>query len=128
MNQQVHNEKFADAIEKTYSHIGNFILLGLTGRTGSGCSTAAKILGQDKATVNMDSIIYTSENDKRKLKIISNYSTKNWEPFYSIRVTTVISYFILDLNFHELTLLLSSVLRSSKSEELAQKLSHFKSS
>jgi deoxycytidylate deaminase len=126
MSQQDINEKFADAIDKTYSHIGNFILLGLTGRTGSGCSTAAKILAQNEATVSMDSVIYTSDNDRRRLKIISNYSKQNWEPFYSIRVTTVITYFILDLNFNEFIQLLTSVLPSSKEEDLAQKLNPFK--
>jgi deoxycytidylate deaminase len=126
MSQQINNEKFANAIEKTYSHIGNFILLGLTGRTGSGCSTAAQILGKSDATISLDSVIYTSDNDKRKLKIISNFTKENWEPFYSIRVTTVITYFILDLNFNELTQLLSSVLPLIKTEDLTQKFSPFK--
>jgi dCMP deaminase len=100
--------------------------LGLTGRTGSGCSTAAQILGKSDATISLDSVIYTSDNDKRKLKIISNFTKENWEPFYSIRVTTVITYFILDLNFNELTQLLSSVLPLIKAEDLTQKLSPFK--
>lgn len=120
------DEKFANAIEKTYSHIGNFILLGLTGRTGSGCSTAAQILGKSEATVSLDSEIYSSANDKRKLKIISNYSKENWEPFYSIRVTTVITYFILDLNFSEFIKFLSLVVPEFKAEKLEDMLSPFK--
>jgi hypothetical protein len=66
--QDVDRKALSAAIAKTYSHIGNFILLGLTGRTGSGCSTAAQILGQDEVIPVKESILYTSENDKSKVK------------------------------------------------------------
>ncbi|HCI52207.1 MAG TPA: hypothetical protein DE312_02555 [Gallionella sp.] len=118
--------EFADAINKTYSHVGNFILLGLTGRTGSGCSTAAKILGQENASPISESAIYTSTNDKRKLGIIHKYTQKNWEPFYSIRVTTVITYFILDLEFGQFAKFLSEVVLGNDAENIANKLASFK--
>ena len=36
------------AINKIYEERQKFIILGLTGRTGSGCSTVANILTQDR--------------------------------------------------------------------------------
>lgn len=117
---------FSGAIEKTYSHVGNFILLGLTGRTGSGCSTAAKILGQETASPVGESAIYTSINDKRKLAIINKYTQSNWEPFYSIRVTTVITYFILDLEFRQFAEFLSTVVPDNSANNIADKLTSFK--
>ena len=76
--KEMSRNEFADAINKTYSHVGNFILLGLTGRTGSGCSTAAKILGQENASPISESAIYTSTNDKRKLGIIHKYTYSDY--------------------------------------------------
>jgi len=123
--QDVDRKSLSAAIAKTYSHIGNFILLGLTGRTGSGCSTAAQILGQDEVIPVKESILYTSENDKRKLNIIQKYTRNNWEPFYSIRVTTVITYFLLDLEFNEFAQFLSEVVPAFKRDEILAKLSSF---
>ena len=37
----------AEAIKSLYSQRDKFILIGLTGRTGSGCTTVAKILSKD---------------------------------------------------------------------------------
>ncbi|MFZ1765093.1 MAG: hypothetical protein WAT68_00250, partial [Candidatus Nitrotoga sp.] len=125
-NQEINRNAFAGAINKTYSHVGNFILLGLTGRTGSGCSTAAKILGQKNASPIGESAIYTSINDKRKLGIIQKYTQNNWEPFYSIRVTTVITYFILDLEFGQFFEFLSTVVPGNDADSIANKLSSFK--
>lgn len=124
--QEMNRNALSDAIKKTYAHVGNFILLGLTGRTGSGCSTAAKILGQDTASPIGDSAIYTSTNDRRKLGIIQKYTQSNWEPFYSIRVTTVITYFILDLEFFQFAEFLSTVIPSKSTDDIADKLSAFK--
>lgn len=124
--QEVSRSAFSDAIKRTYSHVGNFILLGLTGRTGSGCSTAAKILGQETASPVGESAIYTSINDRRKLAIIERYTQSNWESFYSIRVTTVITYFILDLEFGQFAEFLSTVVPGENADDVANKLSAFK--
>lgn len=124
--QEVNRNAFSGAIKKTYSHVGNFILLGLTGRTGSGCSSAAKILGQENALPIGDSTIYTSSNDRRKLGIVQKYTQNNWEPFYSIRVTTVITYFILDLEFGQFAEFLSTVVPGKDSGDIANKLTSFK--
>lgn len=124
--QEVSRNAFSDAIKRTYSHVGNFILLGLTGRTGSGCSTAAKILGQETASPVSESAIYTSINDRRKLAIIEKYTQSNWEPFYSIRVTTVITYFILDLEFGQFAEFLSTVVPGDSANDIVGKLTPFK--
>lgn len=117
---------YSSAIATTFDHVGNFILLGLTGRTGSGCSTAAKILSEEKIFVNYESQIYSTPNDLRKLKIIERFTKENWEPFYCIRVTTIITSFILDLNFDELVEFLSRTIQIKSKEEIASLLNDFK--
>jgi putative protein kinase ArgK-like GTPase of G3E family len=38
----------SSGLEKVFEHRQSFILIGLTGRTGSGCSTIAEILSQQQ--------------------------------------------------------------------------------
>lgn len=100
-------ENYSEAIKTTFDHVGNFILLGLTGRTGSGCSTAAKILQDPKTFINHETNIYKNPNDLRKLKIIERFTKENWEQFYCIQVTTVITSIILDLSYPDMVRFLS---------------------
>lgn len=117
---------YSSAIATTFDHAGNFILLGLTGRTGSGCSTAAKILADDQIFVNYKSAIYKSSNDLRRLKIIERFTKENWEPFYCIRVTTVITSFILDLNFQDLVEFLAQLVPTKQQSEIETSLNSFR--
>ena len=41
------NENAAMALENVFKESSNFLIIGLTGRTGSGCSTSAYILTED---------------------------------------------------------------------------------
>jgi len=119
-------QNYSSAIATTYNHVGNFILLGLTGRTGSGCSTAAKLLCKDGTYINHVSQIYKTPNDLRKLKIIERYTKDNWEPFYCIQVTTVITSFILDLNYEEFVDFLTSTVKIKAKDEISDLLTGIK--
>lgn len=119
-------QNYSSAITTAFDHVGNFILLGLTGRTGSGCTTAAKILCNEKTFVNLESKIYQTPNDLRKLKIIERYTEKNWEPFYSIQVTSVITSFILQLDYAVFVELLSNEVKAKTKDEILDLLLDFK--
>ncbi|WP_288739305.1 hypothetical protein [uncultured Rheinheimera sp.] len=92
------NKYLKSAIEKLYGNGDDFILLGLTGRTGSGCSTAAKILTTEKSSISHS--LYSGNtpetNDKRKEKIIQNHFNSKWEPFLLVQVRSVITTFLLE--------------------------------
>lgn len=63
------------AIHELYSEGDDFIVLGLTGRTGSGCSTLASILTSDKSRIK-HSLFHGAapkSNEDRKQKIILKY-------------------------------------------------------
>jgi adenylylsulfate kinase-like enzyme len=67
----------SNALKRLYQETSEFVVLGLTGRTGSGCSTVAKIL-EDKSPHFPDSSkIYDSDNDRRKYKIIRKFIAEN---------------------------------------------------
>jgi deoxycytidylate deaminase/dephospho-CoA kinase len=86
------NKKYlGSAIEKLYGREEDFIVIGLTGRTGSGCSTVAKILCE----VNLKHSLYTGTdeltNEKRKRRIVGNWINNNWKPFSLIQVRSIIT-------------------------------------
>lgn len=101
----------SEALNRVFKETSEFIVLGLTGRTGSECSTAATILASPDANLPEVSNIYSSDNDKLKFKIIRNYIQKNWKPFICIQIRTVITAIILELDFEELKQFISETLK-----------------
>lgn len=87
-----------EMVNDIYRLRGEFILIALTGRTGSGCTTVSNLLEQ-----NIDAFrtnhreIHEGEytNDNRKNRIVHRFIQKNWEPFYAIRASDVILYSVL---------------------------------
>lgn len=92
-------------VHRIYNLRRDFVLIGLTGRTGSGCSTVAKILKADKVSEiptefkPFGNSIWS--NDSRKNKIVHDYMVCHWHPFTIIKASDVIFYYALDLNFDE---------------------------
>lgn len=99
-------------VDKIYKLRKNFVIIGLTGRTGSGCSTVAKILRTENAAelkseyreVNTDPI----NNDVRKNRIIYQYIQKNWHPFTTIKASDIIFFYALQQPFDVFASSLSS--------------------
>lgn len=87
-------------INEIHEQSNHYIIIGLTGRCGSGCSTARDILcGVDKfnpeeflANINANQIY----NQDRDQKIILNYARENPIVFQSIKVRDILTSFILD--------------------------------
>jgi deoxycytidylate deaminase len=129
-------------LNKLYAERGDFILVGLTGRVGSGCSTTSDILSKEFQEVdfpfpkrdNFDNA------DERKNKIIYDYARRHWEKFECIRVKDIITSFIVEaeeidvINFlsRELSALLGrdntkEIEESIEKQEFIQKFRELKS-
>lgn len=102
----MNNSSTRQACEAVFQERRKFIVLGLTGRTGSGCTTTAELLSKS----NFEEFIApdphsssTFENDKqRKYKICFNYLEKNWTSFYHIKFSNIISNFVLEDSLNNL--------------------------
>lgn len=90
-------------ISSLFHERSKFIVLGLTGRTGSGCTTAANILENEKASfpkaedVKIGKDLFFSNLDLRRYKVATHYITENYNSFISIKVSDLISAYILTL-------------------------------
>lgn len=92
------NEYLSSALDKIYSQNEDFIIIGLTGRTGSGCTTAAQILSSEKS--KLDHSLFTGNgpenNSQRKEKILNKFYKKNWQPFIHLRVSSILTLMLLE--------------------------------
>lgn len=83
-------------IQKVFQQRQEYIIIGLTGRTGSGCTTVANILSEDKIELPEPINSQDITNDDRKYRIIYETIQKKWSPFTKIKVTDIITSFIFD--------------------------------
>ena len=81
-----------------FDSMKSFVVLGLCGRTGSGCTEAANILGKSFSDLNLpppSAAPGGSVQDAEKL-IIYNYAEKNWVPFYQIKTSSLMTGYLLE--------------------------------
>jgi len=95
------NEK----ISKLFLERSKFILIGLTGRTGSGCTTAANILESKEVPLfpehkdaTYDGAEFYNGLSQKRYDVVKKYAEHNWKPFYSIKVSDLLSAYLLTLS------------------------------
>lgn len=87
------------SLGKIYEIRDKFVLLGLTGRTGAGCSTVAKVLKTKKfneLTLSSKKNIDYHNAEDRKYRIINKFMEKHWESFHVIEVSSIILFFVFN--------------------------------
>lgn len=82
-------------IAAAYEERRDLMVLALTGRTGSGCTTAASQLSKPFQEI---SLTYedSPEPEKRKLAISQDFAKAQWVPFKCISVSSAIYSFLLE--------------------------------
>ncbi len=103
----VNSAGFDSIVSRIFDLRGKFAIIGLTGRTGSGCSTAAGILGaehfEDLALPDPKRNGEALTNNDRKYQICYDYLHKNWSDIstITIKATHVIIWSCLLFGFNE---------------------------
>lgn len=89
-------------IDQIYKLRQDFMVIGLTGRTGSGCSTVAGVLAESDFTkLKSEYKEFRSgiiDNNVRKNRIVYNFMKEHWRPFTIIKASDVIFYYALLLD------------------------------
>lgn len=85
-----------------------FVIIGLTGKTGSGCTTVAEILGKSALKDIIPPEKFANHNglesnDQRKYNIIFNYLESNWHSFVTIKASDIIMLYALQYSYDSFT-------------------------
>ncbi|GAA4361610.1 anti-phage dCTP deaminase [Hymenobacter saemangeumensis] len=91
-----------NSLDTLFQLRSKFIVLGLTGRTGSGCSTIAKLLSQESFSscqFPAPKATHFENNEERKYNIVYSFAKENWTQFTTIKVSSIITSFVLDNSF-----------------------------
>ena len=124
-NQCEHDSATLDnALEKLFDERKDFIIIGLTGRTGAGCTTAANIL-----TKNFDELYLPkpdnnniNNNEDRKYRILYNYCKQNWEKFIKIEMRNIITSFLLEEDYKSFKQFIESNKNISNKENIIKEI------
>lgn len=97
----------ADAVKCLYRQRDKFILIGLTGRTGAGCTTVAKILSTDNINeldLKDSKTCDFKHSDERKYSIVYRFMAEDerWKKFTVIEASSIIFSFILQGTYKNL--------------------------
>src|SRR5690606_10074302 len=95
----------SSSLDSLYDLRKKFIVIGLTGRLGSGCSTTAEILSNhsfDECKFPLPEADASNMNEYRKYKIAYNYLKENWQKFEVIHASDVITAYLLRNPFENL--------------------------
>ncbi|WP_238900032.1 dCMP deaminase [Clostridium sp. YIM B02500] len=107
------------AIDTVYRERERLILIGLTGRTGSGCSTVAKILKKENIKDLDLCDVKTRDfnnSDERKYGVIKRFMEEGhkWQAFVSIEVSSIILSFVLEKSIDKLIKYLETLLQEKE--------------
>jgi len=93
-------DQVTKGIHEVYDTREKYIIIGLTGRTGSGCTTAAEILttARNKLKLAKPHILSSNANEARKFSIIKRWVENNWVPFAQVEIKNIITSFILEVD------------------------------
>ncbi|XOF34281.1 MAG: anti-phage dCTP deaminase [Candidatus Electrothrix sp. YB6] len=111
----------SSAIETLYENRQKFIVIGLTGRTGSGCTSTAELLKQDIQTLKLPKPHIVNKNEERKYRIVYEFASSNWKPFHVIQVKDVITSFILENPFDKFLAYVTEKIEHENIESLLKK-------
>jgi deoxycytidylate deaminase len=114
--------KLAEGIELLYKERSSPLVFALTGRTGSGCTTAAATLSKSFEDIALGDTL-TVDTEARKHDIVRSFARAQWVPFSAITVSSVIFSFLLDEEQPTVEQLLESEkVSSAPREEFLQQL------
>lgn len=113
------------AIDTIYNEREKFIIIGLTGRTGSGCTTVSKILEKERFTdlnLHEPEVTGFTNNSERKYQIIYEYAKKHWSAFYRISMTDIIFSFVLECEYETFFCELENMLGEHITHEIKERI------
>ena len=110
----VNKTEYAKPIDEIFNEREDFIVVGFTGGTGAGCTTASKILGTNlfgDLKLHSPKRREYVNSEERKYEIIYDYAKYHWDPFKSISMSDMIISFIVQDGYTSMLELINLVLK-----------------
>lgn len=104
-------------LEELYDLRSNFLIIGLTGRLGSGCSSTAELLVKDdfsQCGFPIPEYNNFESNEERKYRITHTFLKENWQGFTLIRASDIIVTLLLKEDFDKIRDFLLDVYSNQK--------------
>ncbi|MDP3168053.1 MAG: hypothetical protein Q8N06_21665 [Hydrogenophaga sp.] len=118
----------AEGLNRLFQRRSDFFVVGLTGRTGSGCTSASQQLSKGFADLRLDAVASPlTTPEQRKYRIVHDFAQENWEAFQNISVTLVILTFVIESDQMQLELFLKGHIRDKELPTLMEEISRVKS-
>lgn len=120
-------DEITQSVYEIYDNREKYIIIGLTGRTGSGCSTAASILEKPISELKLAKTKIGIENDNelRKYSIIKRFIKNNWTQFVWFKLKDIITSFILEVDKEEFAEYISKYIAEEKGGDSSRIKSEF---
>ncbi|OXS26465.1 MAG: hypothetical protein BI182_15405 [Acetobacterium sp. MES1] len=112
-----------EAINKIFEDREDFVIIGLTGRTGSGCTTVADILKEPefkKLKLRKPKNYDFKDSEEIKYSILYEYVNKpenKWRPFQIISISSIIASYIFEKGYDEFEKYLSDFMEKADAKE-----------
>lgn len=106
--------EYAKPIDEIFNERETFIVVGFTGGTGAGCTSASGILGTslfEELKLHKPKSREFLNSEERKYEIIYDYAKYHWDPFTSISMSDMIISFIVQDGYANMLELIKSVLK-----------------
>lgn len=113
ISNAVKTTKCPKPIDEIFNEREDFIVVGFTGGTGAGCTSAASILETElfeELKLHKPKNRDFNNNEERKYEIIYDYAKYHWDPFHSISMSDMIISFIIQDGYDAMLNLISTVL------------------
>lgn len=122
-----------DLVKNIYELRQKFMIIGLTGRTGSGCTTIANLLKEDFQNLfpPVPAVHHAGiTNDERKYRIEYNFLKSVWNKknfyFQVIKASDIIFYYVLKAGFDTFLQTLESIGNNCKMQQAEVHINLFK--
>lgn len=117
-----------EAVKKVFDERSKFVVFGLTGRTGAGCTTTAELLTKSFSDFSAPLPVACSNMSSldRQYKVSYDYLKNNWGKFISVRAADVISSFILEHDFDDFFKCYLTVLSNDGNQDGIEKFVDYK--
>lgn len=90
------------AVKVVFEERAKFVIFGLTGRTGSGCTTTANLLRKSHSEFSPPTPINENGNESdREYRICFDFIKNNWNEFHVISGADIISSFAIESGFDD---------------------------